>query len=203
GLGRSGFVRGRSLRALLLDVAGLDDAGLGFRWRFTRGDRVRAAELMDERIFGWSFRGRGRLPGLRGVTAPEGILARAICRDSGHWGGALPSDASLRIHLSCSWGAALFSAFGCAEGMEAARESCRHSVRRCAAGDWLDAARKPAGHGKLDHYTNRAERISIWRSSSAHVSTGRCSAPATDSTTTARLQNPVRGGRRLLRAFGI
>ncbi len=51
-VGRRRAQHRRTLRAVLLDAARLDDAWLGAHWRLASSDRVRPAQSMDEQLLG-------------------------------------------------------------------------------------------------------------------------------------------------------
>ena len=68
-LGRRGAEHRRTLRALLLDAAGVDVSGMGAHWRLAGSHRIRAAESMDEQLLGRGGRSLRGMPGVRSAAA--------------------------------------------------------------------------------------------------------------------------------------
>jgi hypothetical protein len=79
-LGGSGPLRGRVLRALLLDAARLGDTGLGTDRRVAGSLRVRSAVLLDELLLGRRGFGGCRMSGLRRVCRGCAITGKSAMR---------------------------------------------------------------------------------------------------------------------------
>ncbi len=111
-LGRRADGHGGLLRPLLLDAARLGEPAVGARRGTVGGDRIRAAEPVDERILGRGVdRGRG-LPGIRRVAPVAGRAAAARRHSTGAGPGNAPDHAALRIHLPVPGGGAFLRRHG-------------------------------------------------------------------------------------------
>ena len=155
------------LRAVLLDVASLDDSELGARGRIAGRIPIRSAKPMDEQLLGRRGLGISGLPGVRGASQTTGNRTNAGHDLAWRWT-RYPSAALITsIFLLFDW-----SLFFLPVAEKEATKARAIASYRCF--DALPADRRHADQNRtcdrqVDHAALYSEPVSIWRSRGADV----------------------------------